>query len=144
MDNYLILAALDTETKEGWVWLPLSAKWNSGLVLIKYHDRSVICERRVADANFRRHYQKETGVALTTADNFVVINAWYRQHLGITDTQVTLPLDIEEEHGFWANHVSVFRGHPQALVRTNILIALVSIGLGVLGLLIGLVSAFRR
>lgn len=139
-DHYLILAALDSETKEGWVWLPLSAKWNTSIVLIKFHDRSVICERRVADANFRRLYQRETGVTLP-AENFVVINAWYRQHLGINDTQVTLPLEIEEEHGFWANHVSVFRQHPQALVRTNILIALASIGLGILSLLF---AVFRR
>ncbi len=144
MENYLILAALDSETKEGWVWLPLSAKWNTGLVLIKYHNRSVICERRVADANFRRLYQRETGVALPSSETFVVMNAWYRQHLGINDTQVVLPLEIEEEHGFWANHVSVFREHPQALVRTNILIALVSIGLGILSLLIGVLSALRR
>lgn len=139
-DHYLILAALDSETKEGWVWLPLSAKWNTSIVLIKFHDRSVICERRVADANFRRLYQRETGVTLP-AENFVVINAWYRQHLGINDTQVTLPLEIEEEDGFWANHVSVFRQHPQALVRTNILIALASIGLGILSLLF---AVFRR
>jgi hypothetical protein len=26
MDNYLILTALDSETKEGWVWLPLSSE----------------------------------------------------------------------------------------------------------------------
>jgi hypothetical protein len=111
---------------------------------MKYHDRSVICERRVADANFRRLYQRETGVALPTSESFVVINAWYRQKLGINDTQITLPLEIEEEHGFWANHVSVFRQHPQALVRTNILIALVSVGLGIFSLLIGIVGAFRK
>jgi hypothetical protein len=63
-NHYLILAALDSETKEGWVWLPLSARWNTEVVVIKYHNRSVICERRVADANFRRLYQRETGVAL--------------------------------------------------------------------------------
>lgn len=83
-------------------------------------------------------------MTLPASESFVVINAWYRQKLGINDTQITLPLEIEEEHRFWANHVSVFRQHPQALVRTNILIALASMGLGILSLLIGVVGALRK
>lgn len=143
-DHYLIFAALDSETKEGWVWLPLSAKWNTSLVLIKYHHRSVICERRVVDANFRRLYERETGTTLPSSDNFIIMNAWYREHLGITGTQIRLPLEIKETNSFWARHVSVFWQHPQAVVRTNILVALVSIALGILGLFLGLVSLLRK
>jgi len=39
MDNFLILAALASEMKEGWVWLPLSASWGTDLVRITYHGR---------------------------------------------------------------------------------------------------------
>ena len=144
MDNYLILAALASEVKEGWVWLPLSASWSADLVCITYHDRSVICERRVADANFRRFYEEETGAPLPTTENFVVMNAWYRQHLGINDTQIRLSLEIREANSFWTRHVGVFWQHPQAAVRTNILVALVSVGLGILGLFLGLVSLFHK
>jgi hypothetical protein len=144
MDNFLVLAALASEVKEGWVWLPLSASWSTNLVRIAYHDRSVICERRVVDANFRRLYEGETGTPLPPTENFAVINAWYRQRLGINDTQIRLSLEIEEENGFWARHVSAFWQHPQAVVRTNILVALVSIGLGFLGLFLGLVSLYHK
>jgi hypothetical protein len=144
MEPFLILAALDSETKEGWVWLPLSSKWTTDAVSIKHHDHSVICERRVVDKNFRRLYETETGATLPTDDNFIVINAWYRQRLGINDTKVKLPLEIREEPGLCAKHISVFWQHPNALVRTNILIALVSIGLGILGVVLGIVSFCRR
>jgi hypothetical protein len=144
MDNFLILAALASEMKEGWVWLPLSANWSTDLVRITYHDRSVICERRVVDANFRRLYEQTTRMSLSAVENFIVMNAWYRQRLGINDTQISLPLEIKEENGFWASHVSVFREHPQAVVRTNILVAMVSIGLGILGLVLGLASLRHR
>ena len=144
MDNFLILAALASEVKEGWVWLPMSACWSTEVVRITYHDRSVICERRVVDANFRRLYEGETGVPLPAKDNLVIMNAWYRQRLGINDTQISLPLEIKEEDGFWARHVSVFWEHPQAVVRTNILVAVVSISLGMLGLILGVVSLCHR
>jgi hypothetical protein len=143
MDHYLILASLYAESKEGWVWLPLSANWSTDLVRITYHNRSVICERRVVDSNFRGIYQREKGAPFPTSENVVIMNAWYRQRLGINDTGVTLPLEIEEVHGFWSKHVSVFQQHPQAMVRTNILIALVSVGLGILGLILGVVSVCR-
>jgi hypothetical protein len=144
MDNFLILAALASEVKEGWVWLPLSASWSTDLVRITYHNRSVITERRVVDANFRRFYEGETGAPLPTAENFLVMNAWYRQRLGINDTQIRLSLEVKEANSFWAGHVSVFWQHPQAVVRTNILVALVSIGLGILGLFLGLVSLCHK
>ena len=117
---------------------------HAGAAAITYHERSVICERRVVDVNSRRLYERETETPLPSTQKFVIMNAWYRQRLAINVTQIRLPLEIIEENGFMASHVSVFWEHPQAVVRTNILVAVVSIGLGILGLVLGLVSLFRR
>jgi hypothetical protein len=144
MEPFLILAALDTETREGWVWLPLPSKWAADVVSIKHDSHSVICERRVVDENFRRLYESETRATLPTNESFIVINAWYRQRLGINSARVKVSLEIREERGLWEKHVSVFWHHPSAIVRSNIQVALVSIGLGIVGLVLGIVSLCRR
>lgn len=146
MSNYKVFAALHEETKEGWVWLPLDPNFSTGYTHIRnpWNGRSIVCERRTADENFAGVYNSARGtIRLPESGNFIVMNAWYRERLGIFDTKKEIPLEVRNASGWWACY-DAFRLHPSPVVRTSILLAAISLILGVIGFLEGTLSLWKR
>jgi hypothetical protein len=144
--NYRIFAALHGEAKEGWVWMPLDPDLTTDLILIRNprNGLSIVCERRTADENFRQAYNSTDGtISLPESDSFIVMNGWYRQRLGLLDTRVAVPINVENAMGWWMSYRS-FRQHPSPAVRVSITLGAISLVLGVLGFVLGAVSLILR
>jgi hypothetical protein len=142
LDSYWIYAALHEETKEGWVWLPANPALTSIHVHIRnpHNNRSVYCERRTADENFRQTYNSPSGTKrLPESEKFIVLNSWYREQLGIFDTKIAMPLDIQDAPG-WMAALRAFTAHPNPAIRVSMVLAFISLALGLTGIAIGLLS----
>jgi hypothetical protein len=140
MNHYSVFAALHYETKEGWVWMPPTTGHTADNIRITNKTHSVVCERRLADGNFHRLYKAETGNDLPTDEKFIVMSAWYRQRLGLPDTQLEFALEIVDTERWKEKYVLTFLDHPSAVVRTSIWLGLISLLLGAVGALEGVAS----
>lgn len=143
MSSYHIYAALHEEAKENWVWISSKQPLSGDHLRIRNPDtrKSVVAERRAIDQNFRNHYssRRET-IALPTSGQVVVMNAAHRTRLGIPQTQVDVQLEITEADGWYCRYIRASLDHPHPNVKTSVILAIVSISLGVIGLLLGMLS----
>src|SRR5437879_1267697 len=122
MADYLICASLHEEAKEGWVWLSSSADLASDYVRIRNprNGRSVVCERRSIDDNFRDVYDSTEGTKkLPASGNVIVINDWYRRSLRIFDTRIHMPLEMQEANSLRERYLLPFLHHPNPAIRTS-------------------------
>jgi hypothetical protein len=130
LSHYRVFAALHDEAREGWVWLPSTPILVAGHIRIRNprNGRTIVCEMRVADANFRKVYGGQGATFhLPGAGDFIVISDWYRRLLGILDTQNHIPLEIEDANSWWLRYVVAFVRHPSPAIRTSIVLGLISL-----------------
>jgi hypothetical protein len=142
MSNYKIYVALDTEKNEGWVWLPFDAGLSAEFVAIKNPTNGwkIVCERRTVDENFRDVYNSmQSTIRLPETGRFIVMNAWYRQRLGILDTKPEVPLGVSNSTG-WLAMCGASRHHPNPAIRMSISLALLSVFLGLAGVIEGIIA----
>jgi hypothetical protein len=133
VDHYRIYAALSSEAREGWVWLPRIADLTSKTIRIRRSNYSVVCEKRIVDTNFRAEYHSRPNTkTLPDTDDFIVISTWYKEKLGIfAETECTL--QIQNADGFVDKHFRAFLDHPNPAIRVSIVMGTISLALGVLG-----------
>jgi hypothetical protein len=137
--KFTIYASLHEEIDAGRVWL-LHPTLTSRCV-VSLHNKSkgkkVFCEALQIEENFTRQYNREqTRHQLKHEGNPLVISAWYRKHLGAIPVQSEQEIEIEPAD----NHYGKLRAclqHPQIVVRIGTCLGLISVALGVLGLLLG-------
>ncbi len=145
MGNYKVYVALDAEKNEGWVWLPFDAGLSAEFVTIQNATNSwkIVCERRTVDENFRNVY-KATGSTIELPENgrFMVMNAWYRQRLGIFDTKGEVSLEVNNSTG-WLAMYHASRQHPNPAIRMSMFIATLSVFLGLVGVVEGVIALCR-
>lgn len=142
MSNYKIYVALDAEKNDGWVWLPFDAGLSAEFVAIQNSTNgwNIVCERRTVDKNFRDIYNSTKGtIPLPEAGRFIVMNAWYRQRLGILDTKPDVSLELTNATG-WLSMCRASRQHPNPAIRMSISLALLSVFLGLTGVLEGIIA----
>lgn len=145
MNRYKVYVALHEEARECWVWLPFDSSLSADYVSIRYPGTgwSVVCERRVIDKNFRDVYNSAGGtIPLPDSGQFVVMNAWYRQRLGLLDTDPDVSLEIRDARG-WLAMYRASRQHPSPAIRISICLALLSVFLGFIGFLAGAIALFK-
>ncbi|HHD6407032.1 hypothetical protein [Aeromonas salmonicida] len=98
--GYYVLASLAEDINSGWCWIKDSNVSNRSLVQIKNNDngRSIVCEALSIDVNFKKIYENKsiskTNSSILDNHNTVLMNAWYREKLGIHETQVEYDLQI--------------------------------------------------
>lgn len=143
LTHYKVFPALHSESREGWVWLPQCANLTARNIRIRNRGTSIVCERRLADANFRTIYGSETGKTLPDNSNFIVMSSWYRERLGILATQIECTLDLQDAGNLRDKHVYTFLDHPNPAVRVSILMGLISLFLGFVGVVLGMLSLCR-
>lgn len=131
---YKVLAATRSDMNEGWVWL--SGHSFAQRSIIKIHNKSngtvVYCEALQIDRNFINEYNQSPRAHINDGENTIVVNCWYRSRLGEIGTRKNHDLEISEANGFWGKF-RASTGHPQVVVRLATWLAVISVGLGLLG-----------
>ncbi|MBM5203073.1 hypothetical protein HYN74_22695 [Vibrio parahaemolyticus] len=138
--NYYVLASLAEDINSGWCWIKGSEVSNRSLVQIKNNTngKSVVCEVLSIDLNFEKKYgdsnASQTNKNLLNTSNVVLMNAWYREKLGIDKTQSSQDLQISFVTKWCVGkRIKACTMHPQVAVR-------LSTWLGLIGIFVGTVS----
>ncbi|WP_229620772.1 hypothetical protein [Vibrio parahaemolyticus] len=138
--NYYVLASLAEDINSGWCWIKGSEVSNRSLVQIKNNTngKSVVCEALSVDRNFEKKYEdsnaSQTNKNLLNTSNVVLMNAWYREKLGIDKTQSGQDLQISFVTKWCVGkRIKACTMHPQVAVR-------LSTWLGLIGIFVGTVS----
>ncbi|MGH9794768.1 MAG: hypothetical protein ACRD5G_08355 [Candidatus Acidiferrales bacterium] len=107
---YRIHAALHNEAKEGWAWISRDTNLTPSFIRIKnpVNGKTVVCERRTIDDNFRSVYNSKNGtIPLPEGGPAIVLNAFYREALGAllpVDTKSTVNLEISDANRWWEKY----------------------------------------
>ncbi|HIF9184590.1 TPA: hypothetical protein ACX6PV_001551 [Photobacterium damselae] len=138
--DYYILASLAEDINSGWCWIKGSDVLNRSLVQIKNNTngKSVVCEALSVDRNFEKKYRGSISFLanknMLDSSNVVLMNAWYREKLGINKTQSKLDLQISFVTKWCVGkRIKACTMHPQVAVR-------LSTWLGLIGIFVGMVS----
>jgi hypothetical protein len=140
-----IYASLENDISEGHVWLSRSGLPPRCVVKITNRNekskKSVYCETLQFDPSFLRRYNdKESGrCEIKDPESSIVMSTWYREGLGKLKTKEEYALDITEANCWWGR-IRACCDHPQIVVRVSIKLALLSVALGVVGFVLGVVS----
>lgn len=141
MKRYRIFAVLHTDISEGFVWLKDPTLRARSIVKIsnKAKGKSVRCEALQLEPNFLRVYNEKPRISITDQDSALVINAWYRAKLGGLSTRAEFDLEVMPSNSPWGKLRAAMQ-HPQGALRVAACLGLLSVGLGLLGVVIGAVS----
>lgn len=140
--NYYVLASLAEDINSGWCWIKGSDVSNRSLVQIKNKNngKSIVCEALSVDRNFEKKYRygipSQTNKELLDMPNVVLMNAWYREKLGINDTQRNHSLQVSFVTK-WdvSKRIKACTMHPQVAVRLSTWFGLVGIFVGTVSLI---------
>jgi hypothetical protein len=137
--EYRILASLRDELNQGWVWVTNPGFESRSVVRItnKKTNKSVYCECLEIDENYLSFYNNAPRESIDKSKATITISAWYRKKLGGINTKSNQELEIRAANG-WHGKLLANLHHPQVVVRMATWLALISLGLGILGLLLGL------
>ncbi|WP_335922605.1 hypothetical protein [Shewanella algae] len=140
--DYYVLASLAEDINSGWCWIKGSEISNRSLVQIKNNTngKSVVCEALSVDRNFEKKYwdsiSSQTNKDLLGKSNVVLMNAWYREKLGIDKTQSSQDLQISFVTKWCVGkRIKACTMHPQVAVRLSTWLGLVGIFVGTVSLI---------
>ncbi|MGH9461175.1 MAG: hypothetical protein ACRD1X_08145 [Vicinamibacteria bacterium] len=134
--KFALFAALHEESRAGWVWVSPGDSPEATFIRIRRHAAkgAVVCERRTADANFRRYYNERPYTnKLPDSGPFLVISDSYRTGLGVSKAREA-ELELSEA-GFWSRHLTAYNHHPDAAIRLGVRLGVLSVALGLFGAL---------
>lgn len=136
---YKVLAATREDMNEGWVWLSPHSFAPRSIVKIrnKGNKKVVYCEALEIDDNFIKEYNQNPRVSINQSERTIVVNGWYRNHLGGINTKQNHDLEVSCANKLWGKF-RASTGHPQVVVRLATWLAIISVGLGVLGVCLAL------
>jgi hypothetical protein len=137
---YRVLAAMRQDMNEGWVWLTSSSLESRSVAKIKNmkNGKVVYCECLEIENNFVHEYNSSTWrMKFDPAEKTLIINEWYRKKLGGIHTKATHDFDVIPANGWWGK-IRANIDHPQVVVRMATKLALLSVGLGLLGVCLGI------
>jgi hypothetical protein len=97
----------------------------------------IYCEALQIDDNFRNEYNQLPRTSIPSTMPVAVMNAWYRHRLGDLETKKDHDLAITVSQTLCAKLRACF-DHPQTIVRVAVWLACLSVGLGLLGVLMSL------
>ena len=137
-----IYAALEDDMGEGFVWLQKTDLPPRCIVKITNNQRSVYCETLQFDANFLKRYNHGPRFNIGDTEHSIVMNGWYRARLGGLMTQGDYPLEIMAADS-WRGKLLACMDHPQIVVRVAIWLGILSVALGVVGAVLGVISLIK-
>lgn len=153
---YKIFAAMYEDLDKGHIWIPKGTlepknqrpiRPRRPIAKITNGNESIHCEVLEFDENFLKRYSKPGSGRIeitSTEENIVVINDWYREKLGIGETnkyskeevKLQITTDTSYFRGVWACF-----DHPQVIVRIATYLAIIGLILGFLGMVLGAIGA---
>lgn len=140
-----IYAALEDAIGEGFVWLAKAELPARCVVKIANPicNRSVFCEALQIEKNFLTNYNRNPRLAITCPESSIVMSGWYRARLGGLETQQDYPLEITAANNCWGK-LRACMHHPQIVVRVAAWLGLISVALGTIGVLLGIISIWSK
>ncbi len=141
MSDWQVFLALHEESKEGWVWVSPLEHATTPYVRVRNpaNGRRVVCEQRLIDGNFRRIYCQSSGTSLPESGNVVVVSGYYRERLGLVfSSSDPVELEISPTRGPLAG-LRAGMSHPSSAIRTATSLGILSLGLGILSVVLATV-----
>lgn len=137
--KYIVYAAPTEEINAGWVWVGSPQLPSRCIIKIKNEQlhATVFCEALQIDENFLNVYNSAGRIPIDQPDMTIVINAWYRKRLGEIVTQSKQELKITSADNLWGRIRACIQ-HPQVVVRLATWLGILSVVLGVAGVIISL------
>lgn len=109
--------------------------------------KPLYAEALLADIHYLERWRENMGIKFGDDYNVIFISAWYRNLLciGGIGTPMIIDLSLESRKSgslreLWALLYQYPRNHPQVVVRTANMLAIIGFGLGVIGIGLGLFS----
>jgi hypothetical protein len=93
---------------------------------------SIYCECLEIDKNYKFVYNNPPRENIEDNRPTITMNGWYRKRLGGLQTKIPHELEIRAANG-WYGKLRANLQHPQVVVRLATWLAIISVGLGVLG-----------
>jgi len=139
-----VFAALRDELGEEHVWLERPGWPARCVVVIKNPSNrtKVYCEAFQFDDNFIRSYNQAPRVNIDDRQSSIVMSYWYRAHLGDLETQKDYTLEVIKAMPVWGPLMACM-GHPQAIVRVALRLAVWSVFLGIIGIVLGIIGIVK-
>ncbi|WP_293617706.1 hypothetical protein [Salinisphaera sp.] len=147
MPGYRVFSALERDIGAPFVWITDPPVPSRSIAKIKNTQtgQHVYCEVLVMDVNFRAAYNgSNKTVSIQEQLPAIVANAWYRQKLGVEKNQEsTLEFSIPKYVPQIVRQIRAAISHPDSAVRLSANLAVISVALGFVGLLLGIVSIIK-
>jgi len=136
-----IFAAMKEDAHQGWVWLQDSSLPARSVIKITnpLNRKTIHCETLQIEDNFLFLYNQFPRISISKPDSTIVIGRWYRASLGGLNTQEDIPLTIKPCNSVWGRLMACI-DHPQTVVRVTVWLGIVSVGLGLIGAVLGVLS----
>lgn len=145
-NSYIVRVSLAEDINAPYIWFSsLPCKSREIVKLTNtVNQKSVWCEVVVASDNFINRYKKNERTKNICRDHpFIVSNEWYRDELGISKNEHSnIKITISRWPMFIRQLFASYK-HPDNTVRLAADLAFVSVILGGIGLILGVVSLFR-
>lgn len=135
-----IYAAMNDDISEGHVWIEKDGLPSRGIIKITNpeNNRNAYCEALQFDRNFLNEYNKSPRISIEKPASAIVMGSWYRNRLGELETQRDYPLKIAKANSWWGK-LRASMQHPQIVVRVAIYLGIVSVCLGLLGVVLAII-----
>ena len=135
----IVYPVLSEDINSGAAWLPGSMQMQRLVkVTNKATSRTIYCEAMQTGATFEDRYNKQAQTPIADAQNFILLNYWYRRKLGV-DRYMEADLEVNSTSGWWASFMSCIQ-HPQIGVRLATWLGAWSFVLGVIGVVLGVIG----
>ena len=147
-NTFIIRTALVEDINSPYLWfsdLPCPSREIVKVkVTNKNNSKSIWCEVIKASNNYiKRYNQRNRTYNISRNDPFIVVNSWYRVKLGIKKNE---EYNIEIKQGIrprLVKQLCASYNHPDNTVRLAVILAIISVGLGLLGLILGFIPLLR-
>ncbi len=135
---YKIYASLTDDISSGWVWIGGFEDDHRPIVKLtnRTNGKKVYCEALKIDKNYRKKYKEGNTSPIENEDNTIIANEWYRRKLGVNSTKNDESILISTENHLYGRFRASIQ-HPQVVVRLATWLGLISILLGVIGVILG-------
>lgn len=143
MTSHITRVALSEDINAPYVWLSEIPCNSRDIVKITNSDttKSIWCEVvKTSDNYIKRYNNNERTLPIGSSKAFIVANSWYRNKLGLvknTESNITLKTS---RYPLFVKQLLASYTHPDNAVRLATDIALVSLFLGIVGLVLGIIS----
>ena len=142
-NNYMVKASLAEDVNAPYIWFSNLPCESREIVKLSNSDgsKSIWCEVLKASENFIERYNRNHRTKnINQTDEFVVSNEWYREKLGLEkNQQSTIKITVSSCPLLIRQLLASFI-HPDNTIRLAAGLALVSVILGGIGLILGIVS----